>query len=328
MLQDPLVTVFSTFGHLNSIPVSPSLSTVPYDEYPNAIAEHVEHSGTQLVVIPWSSGHHLVPHESPRHEAHNPFESIFHRATSQDPTSSIVYSEFVRKVFLNARADVALFVDRVKTSAKPRHLLVPFFGGPDDRLALSFVVQLCMNKDARATVLRLNKIDTLSPNMTNSTVGELPKAHLSSGNTQPDIIHQSMAAADTHYGEITPQHKLVSDTADNLQWDKYARKGTVDPAELDALSRITFVTKGSPQLLHTVAEETTNLVNAGNDVIVVLGRSRTMALESHAAELREVIKEHASPIGASLAKTLGDVGAAQVVMNVHASLLVMQTRRA
>jgi len=136
-----------------------------------------------------------------------------------------------------------------------------------------------------------------------------------------------MAAADTHYGEVTPQHRLVSDTADNLQWDKYAQKDTTDPAELDALSRINFVTKTSPQLLHTLAEETNNLVNAGNDVIVVLGRSRRMAAESHAAELREVIKEYGSSIGASLAKTLGDVGASLVVMNVHASLLITQSRK-
>lgn len=327
--EDPLVTVFRTFGHLNAISVSPSLSIVNYDGYPNAIAEHVERSGSQLVVVPWSTGHHPTTHETQRREVHNPFDSIFHKTTTQDPTSSVIYSEYIRQVFLSAPVDVGLFVDRVQRTAKgTRHFLVPFFGGPDDRLALSFAVQLCMSKDARATVIRLTKVDPLSPLVSNATVVEPPRAHLALGGQHADIIHQSLAAADTHYGEVTAQHRLVSDTTDNLLWDKFAQKDTSNPIELDALSRIKFVTKSSPQLLHTIAEDANNLIAAGNELIVVLGRSRRMAIESHATELREIIKECGSAIGSSVAKTLGDVGASLVVMNVPASLLVMQARRA
>lgn len=190
LLEDPLIAVFKTFGHLNCIPVSSSISVVNYDDYPNAIAEHAERSASQLVVVPWSSGHHIGSHDGTKAEAHNPFDSIFHRSSSQDTTSSIVYSEYVRSVFKHSPVDIALYVDRapsLKTSAKPaRHLLLPFFGGPDDRLALAFVVQLCMSKDACATVLRLSQADPLSPLMTNATAVDPPRS------THPHmtLIHQ------------------------------------------------------------------------------------------------------------------------------------------
>src|SRR6266550_3786415 len=133
-----------------------------------------------------------------------------------------------------------------------------------------------------------------------------------------------MAAADTHYGEVTPQHRMVSDTADNLLWDKYVHRDGLNAFEHESLSRIDFVTKGTPGLLHTIAEEANNLLKQDKELIVVLGRLRRMATESHAVELRQIMTEHGSSIGTSVAKTLGDVGASLVVMNLNASLLVMQ----
>src|SRR5882757_2264184 len=63
---------------------------------------------------------------------------------------------------------VALFVDpghthhtHINTSpggnVEQQHIFFPFFGGPDDRLALEFVVQLCANPKMGATVVRMEK---------------------------------------------------------------------------------------------------------------------------------------------------------------------------
>ena len=59
-------------------------------------------------------------------------------------------------------------------------------------------------------------------------------------------------------------------------------------------------------------------------MIVVSGRSRRMAVEYHQAELQRIIAEGGSPIGSSVAKTLGDVGAALVATSTSASLLILQ----
>lgn len=116
----------------------------------------------------------------------NPFEALFGsggRASSTERIgggggqTSSAHSAFVRGVFSQAgkERDIALFVDMsgfegghggpmfnmgVGGGGPTRqHIFLPFFGGPDDRLALEFVVQLCMNSNIRATVVRMVKTD-------------------------------------------------------------------------------------------------------------------------------------------------------------------------
>lgn len=55
-----------------------------------------------------------------------------------------------------------------------------------------------------------------------------------------------------------------------------------------------------------------------------LGRSRRMAVDSLAGELKAIIASTGSSIGSSVARTLGDVGAALVAGGVGVSLLVLQ----
>jgi len=75
-----------------------------------------------------------------------------------DRSTSLVHSQFVRGVFAQAGTNVALLIGRAPLAGSEQtHLFLPFFGGPDDRLALDFVVQLCANPRVRATVLRVTK---------------------------------------------------------------------------------------------------------------------------------------------------------------------------
>lgn len=117
-----------------------------------------------------------VPATTPRAAiTTNPFEVIF-RSTSagtEDREVSISHSQFVRSVFSSSKTDVALFVDRHQPGGLPKfalsrsqqggarthRLFVPFFGGPDDRLALEFAVQLCANPRICATVIKVTKSD-------------------------------------------------------------------------------------------------------------------------------------------------------------------------
>lgn len=177
--NDPVVSVFRTFGYLNHLLVSAALSVVNHDEFSDAIAKHVIESESQMVIIPWSRGTTSVVEDDQAHNgASNPFDGIFHRTTTQDQTSSVVYSEFIRNVFATAPSHVALFVDRglstpYNGATSSQHLFLPFFGGPDDRLALSFLVQLCQNTSVEATVVRIQKLDALSRASTNIDAKEI-----------------------------------------------------------------------------------------------------------------------------------------------------------
>jgi hypothetical protein len=59
-------------------------------------------------------------------------------------------------------------------------------------------------------------------------------------------------------------------------------------------------------------------------MIVLIGRSRRMAVETLYSEFQSLITDSGSSISTSVPKTLGDVGAALVATGVNASLLILQ----
>ncbi|TFK43902.1 Sodium/hydrogen exchanger family-domain-containing protein [Crucibulum laeve] len=326
--NDPVVSVFRTFGYLNRLLVSAALSVVNYDEFPAVISKHVADLQSDMVILPWSRGTTSVLEEDGHEHSRtrNPFDGIFHKTTTQDQTSSVVYSEFIRNVFASSPSDVGLFVDREMSmqyaGAERQRLFLPFFGGPDDRLALTFLVQLCSNPNVTAKVIWIRKSENLSPR---STRDDDPKLSAAAN----AALHNTIAGPDTVYPNHNTQTRLASDTADNIVWDRFTAPSSAhDPIIASALSRIEFSTHSSSQPLHTLTELVKNEVRQAftprRTLIVVAGRSRRMAVESHSAELRELIAEIGSSISSSVPKTVGDVGAALVASNVNASLLILQ----
>jgi len=322
---DPVLSIFRTFGYLNRVSVSAALNVVSYDEFPSSIANHARECESQLVIVPWCRGG-VANGEETTASAHNPFDGIFTRSAGRDQTSSVVYSNFIRKVFSDAPTDVALFVDRgipsSNAQASNQHLFLPFFGGPDDRLALSFVVQLCANPTVTATVVRMKKTasDELSPV---NTIDEEKAAAAAIS-----AMHHSLTFADTVYGHGNTTTRLESDTADTLLWDRYSTSpDTHSPAITSALGRINFSHQSSSKPLHTVVDKASSELQqaSGRTLVVVIGRSRRLATESHQVELRQIVGERGFTAGSdSVPRTLGDVGAALVVSGVGASILVMQ----
>lgn len=171
--NDPVVSVYTTFAQLNNFKVSANLSIVNFDEFPETIANHVSETKSQMVIIPWPKGPVTIANEEDHDHGlhvttHNPFDGAFHRTSSQDQTKSYVYSDYIRRIFASSPSDTALFVDRGPVNsaagAVKQHLFLAFFGGPDDRLALSFLVQLCERPFVTATVVKVTKTDaSVSP---------------------------------------------------------------------------------------------------------------------------------------------------------------------
>lgn len=172
---DPLLNIFKTFGDLNDLSISSSLSVVTFGDLASRVADRARVSASQLVLVPWLPpsvsivGSPDAPTTPAAHTSAftNPFDMLF-RTQSVDKSASVVHSQFIRSVFSQCHTDVALYVDRtlsVGFDARHRygtkqHILLPFFGGPDDRLALEFVVQLCANPKVTATVVRVTKEET------------------------------------------------------------------------------------------------------------------------------------------------------------------------
>jgi hypothetical protein len=172
---DPVLSVFRTFGRLNHFSMSASLSVINYDEFSTHVTDHARQNGSQMVVVSWPLTS-LAPEASTSYHAmlSNPFDSLFSKTPATDEGASLLLrSQFIRKVFANSPSDVALFIDRGlstdSSSTIQPHIFLPFFGGPDDRLALSFVIQLCMHEGVSATVVRLRRLESDGNESVNST---------------------------------------------------------------------------------------------------------------------------------------------------------------
>jgi hypothetical protein len=324
--SDPVLSVVRTFSSLNRMAVSTALAIVGYEDLPSYVAEHVKKTSSQMLILPWS-----------------PSSSSFEDMTAVEGSStapvintvslSSVQAQTFRKLFLSAPNDVALFVDRglphdIDTQAG-QHIFFPFVGGPDDRLALSFVMQLCMNPSTTATIVRFAKNEGYEMSPVNSI--EKPEIHHTmtvSGHhilkTHIDCLLVLQGIADTVYAMRDTQTRLASDTADNVQWERYTSGSA--PEVAGALDRVTFSQETAPRLLSAIldASSRTFAGRARTRMIIVLGRSRRMAIESHATELRELLSETGAVVNNETTKMLGDVGTAFVAKGMNASLLVLQ----
>jgi len=392
---DPLIAIFRTFTELNGLSLSAALSIVPFNSLATSVAEHAQAAGTQLVLVPWlpSALSHETPdtgvtsaaaQDQPR-ATPSGFDSLF-RA---DRSASLVHSHFVRGVFSQARTNVALLIGHAPVGVhKQTHLFLPFFGGPDDRLALDFVVQLCANPRVRATVMRITKRDI------QADVSALEPAYVAAGKGSEDdnnkaeenvrvnaltitsvrsvslkkkgrVIFISKLTTrdvcvcvaldgdtqqttggfqDTMYGNVTTHTRLQSETADEITWARYyaahaathsssssidgdsdgVGTGGANGTNALALSRATFEELASPEPLHAALHRVRMLALTQRPIIVV-GRSRRLAVVDHHAELRVLEGEHEhGAVRGDVGKTVGDVGMAFVMAGIDANLLVMQ----
>ncbi|KAJ7038020.1 Sodium/hydrogen exchanger family-domain-containing protein [Mycena alexandri] len=325
--NDPIVSILRTFGFLNHMLVSAALSVVGYDDFPAAIARHASEFGSQMVILPWSRGATVLEEEEetkPVSSARGPFDGLFHRTASQGQTGAVVYPDFIRQVFLRSPTDVALFVDRglntqLSEGGEVQQLFLPFVGGIDDRLALTFLVQLCMNSGVRAKVVWIRRLGDLDEEKPADTQGGLlaPTAAI--------VQHLTTLNADTVYSQQNAETRLASDTADNLLWDRLTVpvRPSISTA-VSARSRITFLREESAQPLHKIVElvdQESSKQPLGSSLIVMVGRSRRV---SRTTELQKLISSKGNYIGASVSKAVGDVGAALIASGTSASLLVFQ----
>lgn len=170
---DPLLNLFKTFCDMSDIPVSPSLSVVSFDNLATTVIDHARENLSHIVLVPWLPSHVLNTHRPDyAHGAHLASHDQVEEAKSAKSTdthlnpgivtkpSSGPHSQFVRSIFTQSSVNAALFMALDGEHTKfghytHRRVVLPFFGGPDDRLALRMVVQMCGSPDTTAIVLRV-----------------------------------------------------------------------------------------------------------------------------------------------------------------------------
>ncbi|KAI6030467.1 hypothetical protein F5J12DRAFT_924885 [Pisolithus orientalis] len=304
IFTDPLLGIFCMFRELDNLSVSTSLSVVPFDDFSHRVAEHTSRRASQLVLLPWllpTSNYQTTMDaeatpttpKSPRFEK-NPFEAFFGSLSRADKSAS----------------------DELAVPPYSQHVLPPFFGGPDDRLSLEFVVQLCLNPRITATVAS-------GPRVSMEQIPAL-QALVHRGDT---LSLRSTAFPDTVYGQLNTQTRMQSETADSMTWSKYASLNP-DPDTPSllraALSRTRFSEFSMPTPLRTAIQRAATIGQTHTRLMIVAGRSKRLATESHHHELKEIFVEYGTS-GEMMRKTIGDVASAMVVSNSASALVVLQT---
>ncbi|KAF8800776.1 hypothetical protein BYT27DRAFT_7227327 [Phlegmacium glaucopus] len=362
LLTNPMLSIFRMFGHLNGIRVSPALSVVKFDDLAYSVAEDAKNHNSDMILIPW-----LPPAYTPdsNHPPTSPVDGhqLLALPITPNPTTatnntasgggmsgsnggdisnfiSLIHSQFVRGVFSRSKTDVALFVDQSTLDltsivggssgglgALQQHIFFPFFGGPDDRLALDFVVRICANPRVKGTVVRVTKCDDSGE----ACAGILtPVEGLDPKNMEE--INRLMVGSrtaglpDTIYGQQNTEIRLESDTADNLAWARYVPVSVSDTKSRHSTPsgsfqpHVEFKHLVVPTPLHSAIQEATALV-------VVTGCSRPLAVENHRAELRMLTDAHGH-VGVEVRKAIGDVATAFAVAGVGSGVVVVQAAAA
>ena len=84
----------------------------------------------------------------------------------------------------------------------------------------------------------------------------------------------------------------------------------------------------TPIPLRSAIQEAKTLVDSGKSrYLVIAGRSRSVATESHWKELVELMEEHKS-VGSEVTKTVGEVASAFIVAGCGAGVVVVQAASA
>lgn len=129
---------------------------------------------------------------------------------------------------------------------------------------------------------------------------------------------------------MTTQTRLQSETADNITWARYASPSADEghPSRVTgALARMTFSDFTVPKPLQALIERAAAASNEAaaqeRSLLVVLGRSRRLAVQDHSADLKTLVETHGA-VGGEVRKTVGDVATALVVVGLDAGLIVVQ----
>jgi hypothetical protein len=307
---DPVVNTFRAFGQLNNIPSEGRVVVVPEHSYADTVVDMARDVAADFLLIPWSENGSM----SERQDLFGVEDSSRLAGTP--------YPAFVSSIVSRVSSGVGIFIDRglavpskerpaptmsssswsfhsnrsnrpaVATAHRSQHIVFLFYGGPDDRFALRFVLQLAKNELVTATIVQI----------------DVPPDHSASSSSVP--------GQEGKVGTVSVQEK-ESDTI------FFASIRDSLPTELS--SRVVFRrvsatdnTATAVSLAVSTAQEETGRTENDVSQIVVVGR-RSVGVEWS-------VSDSSDDAGLDTRKALSEVGEALVRRGngVKASVLVLQ----
>ncbi|GAB7360155.1 hypothetical protein MBLNU230_g7918t1 [Neophaeotheca triangularis] len=175
---DPVLNAFKVLGNLYNLTVSGEIAIAPETAYADVLTSKAVDESADLLLLPWSETGGMGESQAvsvpvPNHVINNdPYTAFV--TTAMDTGKSNV-GVFVNIGFSGTMKRHGPTLERTVTGLSARgagkrktatpnlnrshHVFAPFFGGPDDKLALNFVLQLAQNTNVTVTIMHF-KLDS------------------------------------------------------------------------------------------------------------------------------------------------------------------------
>ncbi|KAJ5390985.1 K(+)/H(+) antiporter 1 [Penicillium cataractarum] len=303
-MWDPVVNTFRAFGEWQDVSLMAGVSVVPEYSYAETVVDMARQDTADLLLLPWSETGTLSDRQS---------------GLEVDTAGRFAdgsYTDFVSIVISRVPGPVGILIEhnpdsraakrpapqrstsglsiqsvwsRPASGSRSRHIVLPFFGGDDDRFALRLVLQLAQNENVTASIIHIPGQQSDASNLGIST-------SISSGtpSSQSDVIFFE-----------TLRDSIPMDLKDRVVFQQAGVQETIsDPVQL---------------ALAAVQKDLDLTANKGGSIVVV-GRRSGPGDSSIAIDLG------AQSIGTDTQRALGPVASAivQPENKVFGSVLVLQ----
>lgn len=225
-MHDPLVNTFRTVGHMHNLAVSGEVTVLPETSFAEALSSKALDQDSDFLLLPWTETGSMsetqpISSDSAANKlVTSSYTSFISSALKRTPCNTAV---FINRNFggasaaksldeaglLRARSPVSVHSGRQNPSPpvtdRGHHIFLPFFGGADDRFALSLVLQMAENEEVTATIIRFETDPTFFATAVQGDGAEVSPLSrpgtalsLSSGKKSPvvDVIQSSSTSAE------------------------------------------------------------------------------------------------------------------------------------
>ncbi|RWA14792.1 hypothetical protein EKO27_g274 [Xylaria grammica] len=313
--RDPVVNAVRTFSQLNDVAVSGSVVVAQEESYAETVTTHASEQKSDFVLIPWSEI-----------GSNTEDQLISYRVSSEDRFTGKSHLDFIRNTLSKAVCNTGIFISNgfsgiapveksrpafsstlsinsIRThkeaalppiADKSHHIFLPYIGGVDDRVALSFVIQLAKNPNVTATIAHITWVEG------DDEITAIPESALvDDPSTLKDVINTETTAQDSSF-LVTTRSSLSTSLS----------------------TRINFVEASVPRSL--AAERVVELAaeyvgqnprNAG-DIVVVGRRHPVLPTSARGPEQATTIYE--------MQKTVGVLGEKVAMSSLRSSVLILQ----
>ncbi|KAI0421439.1 K+ homeostasis protein Kha1 [Xylaria grammica] len=313
--RDPVVNAVRTFSQLNDVAVSGSVVVAQEESYAETVTIHASEQKSDFVLIPWSEI-----------GSNTEDQLISYRVSSEDRFTGKSHLDFIRNTLSKAVCNTGIFISNgfsgiapveksrpafsstlsinsIRThkeaalppiADKSHHIFLPYIGGVDDRVALSFVIQLAKNPNVTATIAHITWVEG------DDEITAIPEGALvDDPSTLKDVINTEITAQDSSF-LVTTRSSLSTSLS----------------------TRINFVEASVPRSLaaERVVEIAAEYVgqnprNAG-DIVVVGRRHPVLPTSARGPEQATATYE--------MQKTVGVLGERVAMSSLRSSVLILQ----